>query len=404
MTGVKEISGGVTAPQGFKASGVKAGIKKSGKEDIALIYSTVPANVAAMFTTNAFAAAPVVLSRQNAAGGKARAIVVNSGCANACTGKRGEADAAAMAATAAAALGIADSEVLVASTGVIGEYMPMEKVERGIWEAAKSLTANGSDRAMQAIMTTDTFPKTCAFEFSIGGKTARLGGIAKGSGMIYPNMATMLCFLTTDAAVSPPVLKKALKEAVDASFHCTLVDGDTSTNDMICLLANGLAGNPVIEASEGDDYAVFAGVLKKACLYLAQQVVRDGEGATKFLAVTVRGAADAAAAKQAAVTIAKSPLVKTAFFGEDPNWGRVLCAVGYSGIEVDPAKVSLDIGGLKIVEAGMEAPADPGELKKIMAARDIDIVVSLGDGPGEATVWTCDFSYEYVKINGEYRT
>ncbi len=284
----KEITGGITAPKGFKAAGVKAGIKKSGKEDVAVIYSTVPASTAAMFTTNAMAAAPVAVSRQAAAKGVARAVVVNSGCANASTGEQGMMDARAMAHMTASLLGIADDEVLVASTGIIGVKLPMGKVAEGIKQAVAELSEEGHDKALQGIMTTDTFSKVCAYEFELDGKVARIAGIAKGAGMIHPNMATMLSFVTTDAAVAHPVLQTALAEAVGLSFHMITVDGDTSTNDMIAVIANSQAGNPTIGDTGSPAYRQFAAALRQVCTYLAQQVVRDGEGATKFLTITVR--------------------------------------------------------------------------------------------------------------------
>ncbi|CUH95193.1 Arginine biosynthesis bifunctional protein ArgJ [Propionispora sp. 2/2-37] len=400
----KDITGGITAPQGFKAAGVKAGLKKSGKEDVAVIYSTEPAAAAAVFTTNTMAAAPVIVSRQAAEKGKASAIIVNSGCANACTGEQGLADAKAMARITADLLGVAQDEVLVASTGIIGVTLPMEKVAAGINKTVGELSVEGAAKAAQAIMTTDTFAKSCAYEFELSGKMVRIAGIAKGSGMIHPNMATMLSFITTDAAIAAPVLKQALTEAVGVSFNMVSVDGDTSTNDMVAVLANGLAGNTVIADSAGKDYQLFSKALTAVCIDLAKMVARDGEGATKFLEVNVSGAASFAEAKKAAMAIAKSPLVKTAFFGQDPNWGRILCAVGYSEAAVVPEKTSLDISGITIVENGLGVPYDEHALRTVMAAHDIVVNVDLAAGAAKATVWTCDFSYEYVKINGEYHT
>jgi glutamate N-acetyltransferase/amino-acid N-acetyltransferase len=401
---MKEINGGITAPKGFKAAGVKAGIKKSGKEDVAVIYSTVPASTVALFTTNVMAAPPVIVSRQVAAKGTARAVVVNSGCANASTGEQGLTDAKDMVHLTAELLGLDDDEVLVASTGIIGVNLPMDKVTAGIRQAVAELSEKGHDKALQAIMTTDTFPKECSYEFELEGATARIAGIAKGAGMIHPNMATMLCFVTTDAAVSPEVLKQALEEAVNVSFNMITVDGDTSTNDMISVIANGQAGNKLIDNADCSAYRQFVAALKVACTYLAQQVVRDGEGATKFLEITVKGAVNFADAKTAAMAIAKSPLVKTAFFGQDPNWGRIFCAAGYSGAKLDPDKTSLVIGGLTIAANGVGATPDAKALQKVMAAKDIKVEVDLGVGASEATVWTCDFSYEYVKINADYST
>lgn len=399
----EKINGSITTPKGFKAAGIKAGIKKSGKEDVAIIYSTVPAAAAGVFTLNTMAAAPVVVSRKVADKGQASAIVVNSGCANACTGTQGLTDAGAMAALTAELLNIQADQVFVASTGIIGVNLPMEKLNAGIKKAVAELSEEGGVKAGQAILTTDTFPKSCAYELTLGGVSVKIAGIAKGSGMIHPNMATMLGFITTDAAISAPLLKQALTDAVNVSFNMISVDGDTSTNDMVSVLANGAAGNPLID-SMNDDYQAFAAVLKQVCTELAQLVARDGEGATKFLELTVTGAASFAEAKQAAMAIAKSPLVKTAFFGQDPNWGRIICAVGYSGAQVVPEKTTMAIGGIPIVKQGMGTSYDEQALRAVMAEHDIKVTVDLGVGEAQATVWSCDFSYEYVKINGEYHT
>ncbi|WP_312338534.1 bifunctional glutamate N-acetyltransferase/amino-acid acetyltransferase ArgJ [Anaerospora hongkongensis] len=401
---LKPITGGITSPKGFLAAGVKAGIKQSGKEDVAVIYSVVPAAAAAVFTTNDMAAAPVILSREHIKGGVLSAIVVNSGCANACTGEQGMADAQEMVKQTAELLNISPQTILVSSTGIIGVTLPMAKVSAGILQAVSKLSVEGYDSAMQAIMTTDTFAKTIAYEFKLGGMPVRIAGIAKGAGMIHPNMATMLGYITTDANISSPLLKQALDKAVSLTFNMITVDGDTSTNDTVCVLANGQAGNALIDDAADPDYLLFAEALQSVCRYLAQQVVRDGEGATKFLEITVKGALSFEQGKKAAMSIAKSPLVKTAFFGQDPNWGRILCAVGYSGSNVQPARTSLAIGGVTIVEAGLGARYDEALLRKVMSEKDITVVVDLGLGQEEATVWTCDFSYEYVKINGEYHT
>lgn len=400
-----KITGGITAPQGFTAAGVHAGIKKNGKEDVGIIYSTVPAAAAALFTTNKMAAAPVIVSRQAIERGQVRAIVVNSGCANACTGEQGLADARTMAHETAKALHLDDCEVLVASTGVIGVNLPMAEIRSGISQTAQALAKTGYEQMQAAIMTTDTFPKSTAYEFTLDGKTCKIAGIAKGAGMIHPNMATMLAFITTDAAIEPALLQQALKEAVELSFNMISVDGDTSTNDTVAVLANGQAGNAPVADAGSPAYRAFYTALKTVCTDLAQLIVRDGEGATKFLEINVTGAVSFADAKLAAMAIAKSPLVKTAFFGQDPNWGRILCAVGYSGAASKPDKTSLTIGGLTIVVNGQGAAGfDTGRLKEVMAAKDIAITVELGMGDAAATVWTCDFSYDYVKINGEYTT
>lgn len=400
---MKKINGTITAPKGFKAAGVKAGLKKSGKEDVAIIYSTSPAAAAGVFTQNTMAAAPVIVSRQVSELGRASAIVVNSGCANACTGRQGLADAQEMAGLTARLLEIEADEVFVASTGIIGVTLPMDKLAAGIKKAVSELSEEGGNKASQAILTTDTFSKACAYEFLLGGVPVRIAGIAKGSGMIHPNMATMLSFITTDAAIAAPLLKQALTDAVNVSFNMVSVDGDTSTNDMVAVLANGAGGNSLIDQT-GTDYQIFADALRQVCTELAKLVARDGEGASKFLEITVRGAANFADAKQAAMTVAKSPLVKTAFFGQDPNWGRIICAIGYSGAQALPEKTTMAIGNITIVEQGMGISYDEQALKAVMAEHDITVTVDLGVGSAEATVWSCDFSYEYVKINGEYHT
>ncbi len=401
---MKKIDGWVTTPQGFLAAGVKAGIKASGNHDVAVIYSTVPAATGAVFTQNKMCAAPVLVSRKVAAKPYAQAIVVNSGCANACTGEQGLKDAEAMQARAAELLGVQNEAVYVCSTGVIGHFMPMDKLKTGIEAAVDAMDETGGESCAMAIQTTDPFIKHAAYEFEIGGKTAKIAGIAKGAGMIHPNMATMLTFLTTDAAIAPDVLKRAVKAAADKSFNMVVVDGDTSTNDSMIVLANGLAENEIILSEEHPDYPVFFEALLACAQDLAKMIARDGEGATKFLEVNVTGAATWAEAKTAAMAIAKSPLVKTAFFGKDPNWGRIVCAAGYSGAQMEPDKVNLEIGGVRLVENGMNCNVPLESLKDIMEQHDISMKIDLGAGSEEATVWTCDFSYEYVKINGEYHT
>lgn len=401
---LKEVTGGVTFPRGFKASGVKGGIKKNGKEDIALVLSTVEAIWAGRFTTNKFPAAPVIVSREALTKISGRAVVLNAGCANACTGERGLSDARNTAEQVASLLDIAPEAVIVASTGVIGVPLPMEKLSAGIRQAVAELSEFGGEKASQAIMTTDTFAKTCGFVTEIGGVAVRFGGMAKGAGMICPNMATCLSVVTTDAAVSPDVLQKALTDAVEVSFNRITVDGDMSTNDMLVVLANGMSGNSQITSAEGPEYEAFADALRAASLNLAKKIARDGEGATKFIEIEVRGAMDIADAKKAGMAIANSPLVKTAFFGQDPNWGRILCAAGYSGAKLSPEKTTLSIGGVQIVEAGLGANFDEKALRAAMAEREIKVVIDLGVGVATTTVYTCDMSYEYVKINGEYTT
>lgn len=396
-------SKGVTFPQGFKAAGVKAGIKKSGNLDLAIVYTEKEAAVAGTFTQNQVFAAPVAVSKEVIKGGKAHAIVANAGCANACTGAQGLADAKAMAEAAAKELGCSASEVVVASTGVIGVNLPMDKLTAGITKAAAELSEDGSINAGNAIVTTDTYSKACATEIELGGKKVRFGAIAKGSGMIQPNMATMLCFITTDAAIDQKLLQSALSEIVGVTFNMISIDGDMSTNDMAVVMANGAAGNPMI-TEKNADYDTFFEALKAICTGLAQRIASDGEGATKFLTINVTGAKSFADAKQVAMSVAKSPLVKTAFFGEDPNWGRVICAVGYAGVPMVPEKTVVKFGGIPVYANGVGASFNEADLRKVMAEHDIVIDVELGLGDADATVWSCDFSYEYVKINGEYHT
>ena len=345
------------------------------------------------------------MDRSHLKDGYAQAIIVNSGNANTCAAN-GVALAEECCELVGKELGIDPQDVLPASTGVIGQPMVIDPFARGIPAAAAKLAADeqGSTDAATAIMTTDTHKKEYAIQFELGGKTCTVGAIGKGSGMIAPNMATMLTFLTTDAAVAPDVLKRAVKAAADKSFNMVVVDGDTSTNDSMIVLANGLAENEIIVSEEHPDYPAFFEALLACAQDLAKMIARDGEGATKFLEVNVAGAATWAEAKTAAMAIAKSPLVKTAFFGKDPNWGRIVCAAGYSGAQMEPDKVNLEIGGVRLVENGMNCNVPLESLKDIMEQHDISMKIDLGAGKEEATVWTCDFSYEYVKINGEYHT
>ena len=394
---------GVAYPIGFKAAGVKAGIKKSGNLDVAVIYSEKAAAVAGVFTKNQVAAAPVRVSKIVVGTGKAQAVVANAGCANACTGEQGLRDAESMCQIAARELKCRDDSVLVASTGVIGVHLPMDKMEAGIKAAVSELSKEGSVNAGNAIITTDTYSKCGAMEVTIGGKEVRLGVIAKGSGMIQPDMATMLCFITTDVDIDQKLLQQALSDITEVSFNMISVDGDMSTNDMVVVMANGMAGNPKI-VDKGEDYQKFYDALKNMCVELSKRIAADGEGATKFLTIHVTGAETFADAKQVGMSVAKSPLVKTAFFGEDPNWGRVICAVGYSGVKISPEKTIIKFGDVPVYKHSVGAKYDEAELKKVMAEHDIIIDIDLGEGNAEATVWSCDFSYEYVKINGEYHT
>lgn len=403
MFSEKSAAAGVTFPRGFQAAGVRAGIKKSGNLDLALIYTEKEAAVAGVFTQNAVAAAPVIVSREAVKGGRAHAVVANAGCANACTGGTGLANARKMAALAAAEVGCAPEEVLVGSTGIIGVNLPMDKLAAGIRAAAAELSENGSVNAGNAIITTDTYSKACSCEVEIGGVPVRFGAIAKGSGMIQPNMATMLCYITTDANISSRLMQKALSEIVEVTFNMISVDGDMSTNDTVLVLANGASG--MAEIADGSpEYEKFYEVLKEICQELSKRIAADGEGATKFLTINVSGTKKFADAKTVAMSIARSPLVKTAFFGEDPNWGRVICAVGYAGVPMEPEKTVISFGGIPVYANGLGADFDEEAVRRVMAEHDIVIDVEMGMGAAKATVWSCDFSYEYVKINGEYHT
>lgn len=403
MFSEKNAKAGVTFPKGFKAAGVRAGIKKSGNLDVAVIYTENEAAVAGTFTQNAVAAAPVWASKKVVKTGSAHAIVANAGCANACTGEQGQADAEKMQKIAADSLGCTADDVIVASTGVIGVNLPMDKMESGIKQAISELSTDGSSNAGNAIITTDTYSKSCATEVTIGGKIARFGAIAKGSGMIQPNMATMLCFITTDAAIDSSLLQSALSEVVEVSFNMISIDGDMSTNDMAIVMANGAAGNNKI-VEKNEDYDKFKATLQEICQGLSRRIAADGEGATKFLTVNVTSTKTFADAKTIAMSVAKSPLVKTAFFGEDPNWGRVICAVGYAGVPMKPENTVVKFGGIPVYANGVGVSFDEDKLREVMAQHDIVIDIDMGDGDEKATVWTCDFSYEYVKINGEYHT
>ena len=400
---IKKDTQGVTFAKGFTAAGVKAGIKKSGNLDVAVIYTKTQAVVAGTFTQNKVAAAPVYVSKEVVATGTAHAIVANAGCANACTGQQGLDDAHKMAQIAADELGVNADDVIVGSTGVIGVNLPMDKLEAGIKDAVANLSADGSGNAGRAIITTDTHSKSVTCEFELSGKTVRMGAIAKGSGMIRPNMATMLCYITTDIAIDQALLQKAVSGCVEKSFNMISVDGDMSTNDMVIVLANGEANNAKI-TEENADYQIFFDKLMMLCTELAKQIAADGEGASKFLTINVKGAKSFADAKTVGMAIANSPLVKTAFFGEDPNWGRVICAVGYSGADMVPEKTVVKFGGITIFANGTGATYDEKALAHVMKEKDIVIDIELNMGQEDATVWSCDLSYEYVKINGEYHS
>lgn len=389
---------------GFKAWGIHSGIKKTDKKDLAIIFSDREASAAGVFTRNRVKAPCVQLNAGKMKSGKGQVIIANSGCANACTGKRGMMDARATAEIAARELGVKPEVVFVASTGVIGEYLPMPKVTTGIMTAAGLLSAAGWEQAAEAVMTTDIYPKLAVVQEEIGGRTVTVAGIAKGSGMIHPNMATMLCFTMTDAAVSAPMLKKALVESIEKSFHIITVDGETSTNDMVLCMANGAAGNKR-PAAGSKDAKKFQACLDTVMNSLARQIVRDGEGATKFVVIEVRNARNPGEAKRAAMAVARSSLVKTALFGEDANWGRIMAALGNAGVEMDEARTDIMIGKAKLVEKGMEqGKSAVREAALALKQREIQISIDLHKGKNAAAVWTCDLSHEYVKINAAYRT
>lgn len=389
---------------GFKVWGIHCGIKKTDKKDLAIISSDREAAVAGVFTKNRVKAACVLLGATRAKSGKGQVIVANSGCANACTGKRGMADARATAEIAAREFGVKPDAVYMASTGVIGEFLPMSKVETGIKTAAGLLSSTGWEQAAEAIMTTDIYPKLSVVQEEIGGKTVTIAGIAKGSGMIHPNLATMLCFIATDANISAPMLKNALFTSTDRSFNNITVDGDTSTNDMILCMANGAAGNKR-PAAGGKDQKKFQACLDAVARSLAKQVVRDGEGATKFVEIEVRNAKNPVEAKRAAVTVAKSSLVKTALFGEDANWGRIMATLGYAGVEMDESKTDIYFGKAKLVEKGLgQGKTAERDATLALKQREVQIAIDLHKGKGNATVWTCDMSCEYIKINAAYRS
>ena len=407
---LKFIDGGVCAAQGFKAAGIHVGVKTHAnwKKDVALIVSDVDCAAAAMFTTNAVKAAPIHIDKKHLADGKARAIIANSGNANACA-PNGEENAEKMCAAAAKAIGCKTEDVLVSSTGVIGQTLNIQVIEDGVPElyAALDHSPEASDAAAHAIMTTDMVKKEVAVETTVGGRVVRMGGIAKGSGMIHPNMGTMLCFLTTDCAISPAMIKEALKETVKRTFNRISVDGDTSTNDTCSVLANGLAGNETI-TEKGPDYEAFLEALKTLCTELAKRMAADGEGAKHLITCTVTGAADEETAATAARSVISSTLTKAAIFGADANWGRVLCAMGYSGAQFDPEQVDIHFasaaGDIAVCEKGRGLDFDEELAKKILTEHDIEINIVMGTGDGAATCWGCDITYDYIKINGDYRT
>ncbi|MBQ8910695.1 MAG: bifunctional glutamate N-acetyltransferase/amino-acid acetyltransferase ArgJ [Oscillospiraceae bacterium] len=404
---MKMISGGVCVAQGFKANGIHCGIRHNRtKRDLALIVSDVPAKAAAVYTTNLVKGAPLTVTKNHIADGIAQAIICNSGNANTCNAN-GIEIAEAMSVLVENATGVKASDVVVASTGVIGQPLSLDPIQKGMPELAAGLSANGGEAAAEAIMTTDTVKKEVAVEFTLGGKTCRMGGIAKGSGMIHPNMATMLVFITTDAAISSQMLHMALSTDVASTFNMTSVDGDTSTNDMVTVLANGLAGNEEITC-EGEDFTAFMQALNSITVSLCRSIAGDGEGATKLLECSATGADTLEAARISAKSVICSSLLKSAMFGADANWGRVLCAIGYSGADVDVSKISVKFqsakGEIEVCRDGAGVPFSEEKAKEILLEKEIEIKLTLGDGPYSATAWGCDLTYDYVKINGDYRT
>ena len=401
------ISGGVCAAKGFKANGVHCGIRKNqSKKDLALIVSDVPTSAAAVYTTNLVKGAPLQVTKENITNGKAQAVICNSGNANTCNWN-GIQIAQDMCALVEKATGVSAKDVVVASTGVIGQVLDITPIANHMDELTAGLSYEGSLNAAQAIMTTDTISKEIAVEFTVGGKVCRMGGIAKGSGMIHPNMATMLVFITTDCAISSEMLRKALSSDVQNTFNMLSIDGDTSTNDMVTVLANGLAGNDEITA-EGEDFTTFMKALNTLTVALCRTIAGDGEGATKLLECTVSGADTLEAAKTAAKSVICSSLLKAAMFGADANWGRVLCAIGYSGADVDITKIDVAFrsakGTVEVCKDGAGIPFSEEIAKEILLEKEIEILISAGDGPFTASAWGCDLTYDYVKINGDYRT
>lgn len=395
--------GGVCAPRGFLSAGVSAGLKSGGRRDLALIAAEECVPAAGVFTTNLIAAAPVIVSRRHIARGCARAVVINAGNANACTGAQGELDARATAVAVGEALLCPAEQVIVSSTGVIGVPLPVGLLLAAIPEAAEELDNRSGRNAAEAIMTTDTFPKETAVTLEVAGRRVTVGGMAKGSGMIAPNMATMVAVLTTDAPLTSEACDAALRLAVAQSFNRVTVDSDTSTNDMAVLMASGAAGGDAI-TQDSDDFADVASAIAAVAGELARMIARDGEGATKLVTVTVTGAASDEDAEKAAFAIANSPLVKTALFGGDANWGRVAGALGRSGADVDPNAFDIDFAGVRVCRGGTATGFDEDEAARALAATEVEIVVNLNIGTGGATVWTCDLSYDYVRINGDYRS
>ena len=401
---MKQIEGGITAVSGVRAAGIHAGIKAAEAKDVALIVTDTPATAAGVFTKNSVTAAPVIVCREHLNDGRAQAVIINSGNANACTGEVGMANARRMAATTAEQLGIDAALVCVSSTGVIGQQLPMDTVENGIQIATSALSTEGGNDAAEAIMTTDTQPKSVAVEIEIDGIPVRIGGIAKGSGMIAPNMATMLSYLTTDAKINAETLQTALNRVVDDTYNLLTVDTDRSTNDTVLILATGCADSTEIATSDSKDYEAFCEGLLFVCTELVKMLARDGEGATKLVEVVVKGAKDRENAEKAARAVAESPLVKTAVFANDANWGRIMMAIGKSGAEFDPYQVDVYLADYQLVKNGMDAGYDEDKATALFAQDPVRITIDLAAGDTEITMWTCDYSYDYIRINADYRT
>ena len=404
---IKFTDGGVTAPKGFTANGIHCGIRKSkDKKDLALIFCEKECDTAAVYTQNLVCGAPITVTKNNISDGKARAVVCNSGIANTCNAD-GIEKAEGMCEITANALGISKSDIIVASTGVIGQPLDLEPIKNGIGELVSGLNKNGSDSAANAIMTTDTVKKEFACEFTLGGKPCHIGAISKGSGMIHPNMATMLAFITTDANISSEMLKSSLLEVVADSFNMLSVDGDTSTNDTVAILASGLCENERI-TEKNDDYRTFTLALSSICEKLVKLMAKDGEGATKLVECVVTGASDVKTAKTCAKAVICSSLVKAAMFGSDANWGRILCALGYSGVDIDvhrvDVKFSSDGGEIEVCKDGSGIDFSEELAKKVLSCDEVYILVDLKSGASCATAYGCDLTYDYVKINGDYRT
>ncbi len=396
-------NGSVTSPRGFTAAAVAAEIKYIGRNDLTIVYSKVPAQAAAVYTLNKFKAAPLQVTEQNISNGVAQAIVVNSGIANAGMGTEGWTQARQMSDWTAEALGLAKDDIVVASTGVIGMPLPMDKMKAGIDKVSKVLYADGGHDAARAIMTTDTVCKEMAVQLRVNDKVVSIGAMAKGSGMIHPNMATMLGFITTDVNIENKALQAAFKANIDDSFNMVSVDGDTSTNDMVVILANGQAGNDVL-TEESPDFPAFKQALREICIAMAQKIAGDGEGATKLVECTVTGASTMEDARLAAKSIIASSLVKTAVYGNDANWGRIACAAGYSGAQFDPNKVDIFIGDVQVAKDGMGLEFDEGKATEILKQKKVNILVKFNMGEYDATAWGCDLTYDYVKINADYRS